>query len=80
MIRERFSCGKLRGVEDLSPEHISSTLRSLGKHLNCEECKKDLEGRIKQVVVEWTMMKVILHLHFAEMSLPSRSEQSEMYL
>lgn len=49
-----------RDDADLAPGYISSILFPLGQHLSCEECKNGLKGRIKEVIVEWSMTKVSL--------------------
>lgn len=47
----------LRGV-DLSPIAIESALYSLNDHLSCENCKTALRDRIKQLIVQWAVVKV----------------------
>lgn len=43
---------------DLSATTIESALFSLNEHLSCEQCQAALRDRIKQLTVQWTMVKV----------------------
>ncbi|TFY50179.1 hypothetical protein EVJ58_g11154, partial [Rhodofomes roseus] len=42
---------------DLSTSTMESALCPLGEHLSCEVCKKNLAERIKQLVVQWSIVK-----------------------
>ncbi|KAK7022286.1 hypothetical protein R3P38DRAFT_1115004 [Favolaschia claudopus] len=42
---------------DLSTRTLDSALRPLGEHLACEDCKNALGQRVKNLVVEWSMVK-----------------------
>ncbi|KAF7789493.1 hypothetical protein EIP86_000439 [Pleurotus ostreatoroseus] len=44
---------------DLSAIAIESALYSLNEHLTCDLCKAALRDRIKQLTVQWTMVKII---------------------
>ena len=43
---------------DLSTIEIESALFSLNDHLACELCKQSLRDRIKQLIVQWAIVKV----------------------
>ncbi|KAL5507791.1 hypothetical protein ACEPAH_5409 [Sanghuangporus vaninii] len=43
---------------DLSASTIESTLQPLAEHLTCDQCRTMLLGRIREVVVQWSMVKV----------------------
>ncbi|PCH36127.1 hypothetical protein WOLCODRAFT_108268 [Wolfiporia cocos MD-104 SS10] len=42
---------------DVPASQIESALRSLAEHLECEICRKALEERTKQLVVQWSIIK-----------------------
>lgn len=42
---------------DLSTSSIESALCSLGEHLSCEVCEKALNDRVKQLIVQWSVVK-----------------------
>ncbi|KAI0347108.1 hypothetical protein BDW22DRAFT_1404769 [Trametopsis cervina] len=42
---------------DLSTIAMESALGPLGEHLSCEICKSALRERVKQLVVQWTLVK-----------------------
>jgi len=58
---------------DLSTSAIQADLGPLGDDLTCNLCKQALELRIKQLVVEWSNIKVISHL---STELPASSTDS----
>ncbi|KZV64448.1 hypothetical protein PENSPDRAFT_669063 [Peniophora sp. CONT] len=41
----------------LSPGAIDSALRPLGEHLTCDECRHLLNERIRDVLVQWSLVK-----------------------
>ncbi|VDB84782.1 unnamed protein product [Peniophora sp. CBMAI 1063] len=41
----------------LSPGAIDSALRPLGEHLSCEQCRNRLNERIRDVLVQWSLVK-----------------------
>lgn len=43
---------------DLSTVTIESALGPLGQHLACDQCKAALQERIKQLIVQWALVKV----------------------
>jgi hypothetical protein len=43
---------------DLSTSTMESALRPLADHLSCSECKAGLNDRIKNLVVQWSIVKV----------------------
>ncbi|KAF9263464.1 hypothetical protein L218DRAFT_864956 [Marasmius fiardii PR-910] len=43
---------------DLSPSFLESALRPLVDHLSCDLCKEALNDRIKNVLVQWSVIKV----------------------
>lgn len=45
-------------LADLSMSAIEAALCPLGEHLSCEMCKKNLAERVKQLVVQWSVVKV----------------------
>ena len=49
------SCYRL---SDLSTSAISSALGSLQDHLSCQLCRDNLRQRVKQIIVEWSNVKV----------------------
>ncbi|KAG7097019.1 hypothetical protein E1B28_004412 [Marasmius oreades] len=42
---------------DLSPSFLESALRPLAEHLSCDLCKRSLNERIKNVLVQWSVIK-----------------------
>ncbi|KIP07701.1 hypothetical protein PHLGIDRAFT_127472 [Phlebiopsis gigantea 11061_1 CR5-6] len=42
---------------DLSPTAIELALRPLGDHLSCEICQTSLHERVKQLTVQWSLVK-----------------------
>ena len=44
---------------DLSTSTMESALRPLAEHLTCEHCQQALRDRIKNLVVQWSVVKVI---------------------
>jgi len=42
---------------DLSTSTIESALRPLAEHLTCEECQQALKERIKNLIVQWSIVK-----------------------
>lgn len=50
--------GWMYAVTDLSAATIESALFSLNEHLSCEQCQTALRDRIKQLIAQWTMVKV----------------------
>ncbi|KAK7048868.1 hypothetical protein R3P38DRAFT_3620268 [Favolaschia claudopus] len=48
---------------DLSTRTLDSALRPLGEHLACEDCKNALGKRVRNLVVEWSMVKVRFLYH-----------------
>ena len=48
---------RLAGV-DLSTTAIELALRPLGDHLSCETCRTTLYERVKQLMVQWSLVKV----------------------
>lgn len=49
-------------LPDLSTSTMESALRPLEEHLVCDECKRALRERIKNLVVQWSIVKVRLCL------------------
>lgn len=49
---------EIDGCADLSMAAIEAALRSLEEHLSCGVCKKALGERIKQLIVQWSVVKV----------------------
>lgn len=45
---------------DLSTSTMESALRSLSQHLSCEQCQETLDGRIKNLVKQWSMVKMTI--------------------
>lgn len=43
---------------DLSTGTMESALRPLTDHLTCEQCQSVLRERIKNLVVQWSVVKV----------------------
>lgn len=43
---------------DLSTSTMESALRPLAEHLTCEQCQDSLRERIKNLVVQWSVIKV----------------------
>ncbi|KAF8192547.1 hypothetical protein BJ912DRAFT_1021817 [Pholiota molesta] len=43
---------------DLSTSSMESALRPLAEHLTCEHCQQSLRDRIKNLVVQWSVVKV----------------------
>ncbi|KAI0033089.1 hypothetical protein K488DRAFT_78094 [Vararia minispora EC-137] len=43
---------------DLSNGAIDSALRPLAGHLTCQECKESLLDRIREILVQWSLVKV----------------------
>ena len=43
---------------DLSTSAINSALGTLQDHLSCQLCRNSLKQRVKQIVVEWSNVKV----------------------
>ena len=43
---------------DLSASTIEATLHPLADHLTCDQCRAMLLDRIREVVVQWSMVKV----------------------
>ncbi|KAF9482440.1 hypothetical protein BDN70DRAFT_801430 [Pholiota conissans] len=43
---------------DLSTSSMESALRPLAEHLTCEHCQQSLRDRIKNLVVQWSIVKV----------------------
>jgi len=41
---------------------MESALRPLAEHLTCEHCQQALRDRIKNLVVQWSVVKVIFAL------------------
>ena len=48
---------RLAGI-DLSTTAIELALRPLGDHLSCETCRTTLYERVKQLMVQWSLVKV----------------------
>lgn len=46
---------------DLSTSSMESALGPLGEHLSCELCQTTLRDRIKQLVIQWSVVKVRIH-------------------
>lgn len=46
------------GTADLPASTIQDTLSTLVDYLSCAECKKKVAERVRQVVVQWSMVKV----------------------
>ena len=44
--------------EDLSPSVIGSVLGSLEQHLACQQCKKALATRVREIIVQWSTLEV----------------------
>jgi len=42
---------------DFSANLLQATLESLNNRLTCEQCKKNLSARVRQIVLEWTLSK-----------------------
>ena len=43
---------------DLSVSSLESALNPLADHLTCDECRKTLRDRIRDVVIQWAQVKV----------------------
>lgn len=43
---------------DMSAGAIESALKQLGAAMTCDLCKEALNKRVKEVVVQWAMVKV----------------------
>ncbi|ESK97625.1 hypothetical protein Moror_17487 [Moniliophthora roreri MCA 2997] len=52
---------------DLSTSFLESALRPLAEHLSCDLCKRSLNDRIKNVLVQWSVVKVRITYHGFEL-------------
>ena len=43
---------------DLSTSAMESALCPLADHLSCDVCKQSLADRVKQLIVQWSVVKV----------------------
>ena len=43
---------------DLSTNAMESALCPLADHLSCEVCKQSLVDRVRQLIVQWSVVKV----------------------
>ena len=53
---------------------MESALNPLGEHLSCDLCRQALKERIKNLVVQWSVVKVRL---LREISLVSRIKPTD---
>lgn len=43
---------------DLSTSAMESALLPLADHLSCDVCKRSLGDRVKQLIIQWSVVKV----------------------